>query len=309
MFLRVFSRRNLLATMLKVCENPTFVQGLENETIAESEIFETLLELQPKKMEEVFLRCSPLDKIIRRSCNGLLTQTLTDEGICYTFNGLNAHDLLKTVAIHSKYRFSDHDEPGGGWTIDRGYENYSIYYPVHSFNAYNRLAMTFLMLTHIRKTDSSCSKTQGFKISVHSPAEIPRMSNGFISVPTERYVTMIVKPRLVNTSDDLRTYASEIRQCYFNNEKFLRYFKMYSQHNCEMECLSNQTAKACGCVEFYMPRSSDIPICGLASRDCTETVGKTKNLTCNCLPGCISLSYDTELTVVNTYETGSHLKQ
>lgn len=37
-------------------------------------------------------------------------------------------------------------------------------------------------------------------------------------------------------------------------EKPLIYFKVYTQSNCILECLTNATLKKCGCVSFYMPR-------------------------------------------------------
>jgi hypothetical protein len=43
------------------------------------------------------------------------------------------------------------------------------------------------------------------------------------------------------------------RKCFYQNENQLRFFKVYSQSNCEWECLTNFTMKACGCVMFYMP--------------------------------------------------------
>lgn len=43
------------------------------------------------------------------------------------------------------------------------------------------------------------------------------------------------------------------RQCFFNNERYLRFFKLYTQANCELECLTNHTLKECSCVKFSMP--------------------------------------------------------
>lgn len=36
----------------------------------------------------------------------------------------------------------------------------------------------------------------------------------------------------------------------------LRFYKNYTQANCEMECLSNYTKNECGCVKFSMPREN-----------------------------------------------------
>jgi hypothetical protein len=50
-----------------------------------------------------------------------------------------------------------------------------------------------------------------------------------------------VKPNMITTSDGLIGYAPNRRQCYFNDERQLKFFKVYTQSNCELECLANFT--------------------------------------------------------------------
>lgn len=126
---------------------------------------------------------------------------------------------------------------------------------------------------------------------------------------------MSVKPNMITTSSGLADYAPERRQCYFNDERQLKFFKVYTQSNCELECLANYTLKACGCVKFSMPRDSETRICtqaeigcydaaedGLMKSELTESLasgsaenkrGKTK---CHCLPSCTSINYDAEIS-------------
>ena len=63
----------------------------------------------------------------------------------------------------------------------------------------------------------------------------------------------MVQPRIMTTSDGLRSYNPQIRQCYFQGERYLRFFQVYTQRNCEVECLTNFTFTECGCVGLYMP--------------------------------------------------------
>lgn len=118
------------------------------------------------------------------------------------------------------------------------------------------------------------------------------------------------------------------RQCYFDSERKLRFLKVYTQRNCELECLANFTlAKwyvkspiilihyilCCfsGCVKFSSPRDANTLICGAAKLACynraednwlTEqfkkrsTLGVEKGKGCNCLPACTSISYDAEIS-------------
>lgn len=92
------------------------------------------------------------------------------------------------------------------------------------------------------------------------------------------------------------------RQCYFQKEKYLRYFRSYTQSNCELECLTNYTLKSCGCVKFYMPRIASTPVCGLGMHNCyksaEENLAYNRNFTateCKCLMPCITIEYDSQL--------------
>lgn len=82
---------------------------------------------------------------------------------------------------------------------------------------------------------------QGFKILLHTPGEIPRVSKQYFRVPLRSEVVVSVKPNMITTSEGLAGYAPERRQCYFNRERNLKFFKVYTQSNCELECLANYT--------------------------------------------------------------------
>lgn len=88
---------------------------------------------------------------------------------------------------------------------------------------------------------------------MHTPAEMPQVSKQYFKVPLNQEVVVSVKPVVMTTSDGLRNYPVSNRQCFFNEERDLRYFKVYTQKNCELECLSNYTVKHCGCAKFSMP--------------------------------------------------------
>lgn len=122
------------------------------------------------------------------------------------------------------------------------------------------------------------------------------------------------------------------RQCYFGNERQLKYFKTYTQRNCEMECVSDYIQKQCGCTRFSMPSklnhkedfrriihyiylilgTNSTPICGASNIFCyhkaeddllnnnirdnlSGTVSEDSSH-CNCLPVCTSIKYDTEVS-------------
>ncbi|CAH1972362.1 unnamed protein product [Acanthoscelides obtectus] len=46
---------------------------------------------------------------------------------------------------------------------------------------------------------------------------------------------------MIRTSHKVRKYHPDTRECYFSNEKYLRYFKQYTPSNCRLECSTNLT--------------------------------------------------------------------
>lgn len=94
---------------------------------------------------------------------------------------------------------------------------------------------------------------QGFKLLLHTTGEIPQISKYFYRIPLDHEVIVSVKPILMTTAKSLENYAPDRRQCFFEKERRLTFFKVYTQRNCELECITNNTVKRCGCASFSMP--------------------------------------------------------
>lgn len=92
------------------------------------------------------------------------------------------------------------------------------------------------------------------KFILHSPDEMPRLSTNYFRIPMGKDVKVLIKPQMVTTSEKLRNFSPKRRQCVYENERKLRYFKTYTQHHCDMECTANFTYWRCGCVKFWLPR-------------------------------------------------------
>jgi acid-sensing ion channel, other len=81
-----------------------------------------------------------------------------------------------------------------------------------------------------------------------------------------------------------------------HGEKSLKFFKHYNKANCENELLSNMTVEACGCSQFFMPRTEEARICGFEDMKCYEQVeenfgNETQNINL-CLKLCENLEYE-----------------
>ena len=118
------------------------------------------------------------------------------------------------------------------------------------------------MMNSLKDTDYTCrGQLQGFKVIFHNPGDIPRFSKHYLHLSLKKDATVILKANLVTTSNELLSYTPERRQCFFNDEKFLKFFNVYTQSNCELECLANFTLNYCGCVQFLMPRDNQAQLC------------------------------------------------
>lgn len=72
---------------------------------------------------------------------------------------------------------------------------------------------------------------------IHPPNELP-ISSEIIRIEDWSATEVSITPTIVNTDEDVQAFDVGTRKCYLDNERNLKYFKIYTQKNCELECLS-----------------------------------------------------------------------
>lgn len=208
--------------------------------------------------------------------------------------------------------FDENPSDNSNWSLTGGYTTrQSETYPRRVLGPGTRASLIVVLRLDSIDEDYTCrGPVQGFKFLLHPPNEIPRVSTNYFSIPLDQEVIVSVKPNMMTTSPKLRSYKPEVRQCFFDGEKKLKFFRIYTQNNCEIECLSNFTLKTCGCVKFSMPHNESTLICDQSKIQCyneaedklIETVleqglefesGKTE---CDCKPSCTSVNYNAEIS-------------
>lgn len=260
-------------------------------------------------------------------CDELFTKTYTEEGICFTFNGLNGSDLYREntiqyreMGLKSSAKYSKVLNRSLSWSLGKGYSSASGLhtYPARVLSAGSRAGLFIALQSFKQELDYGCrGPVQGFKVLLHSPDDAPLVSKQFVRIPMGKEVLIAVKPNMITTSAGIAEYHPHRRQCYLNDERQLKFFKIYSQNNCELECLTNFTMQKCGCVKFSMPRTADMPVCGedkihcydhaeddLLLKEFSEGLSNAdfdyiSETECNCMPACISLVYNTEISQGN----------
>lgn len=215
-------------------------------------------------------------------------QTVTDDGVCYTFNGVESHEMFKEATGSSNktwdWRKLDIDE-----------------FDVYPHRAFAGAETGFNVVLNLVSSDLDfiCrGPVQGYKVKIHSPDEHPRMSGGYIRVPLNVDVSISVKPEVSIDS------AGVGSTCHSTATKSLQYFKEYSHKNCISECLSSHVLDKCGCVKFSMVHNSETKVCDQQSTKCVteaanEFATKTRfksDFPCDCKPTCKDLSYQTKVS-------------
>lgn len=144
------------------------------------------------------------------------------------------------------------------WSLETGYDKNAPddneQYPFHTYDAGPISGLDILLILLEQDLEYICrGPYTGFKLMLHLPVETPPVSRKSLSVPLNQQMKIAIKPNVIKTSNTLRKYNSSVRQCFFTSERKLRFFRVYTQLNCESECFANFTKTYCGCVKFSMP--------------------------------------------------------
>lgn len=147
----------------------------------------------------------------------------------------------------------------------------------------------------------------GDALTVHPPDELPMMlpKENIFEFGNSRSLEVLITPSVIRSDENLRSLAPTDRSCYFEGEKNLRFFKIYTKQNCLIDCFSNLMRQTCDCVPFDVVREPDTKVCGYAGNDssCQYAMEKDfkdyrptgKLASCSCLSLCDTISYDIEI--------------
>lgn len=246
-------------------------------------------------------------------CNDKFSETITEEGICMTFNGLSSGEMFHKSILHTEYEYLSETRLSTNWSLEKGYYSSANInpYPVRVLGSGFGAGLYVNLAATNMDVDYHCREAQGFKVLLHNPSEYPQVAKKFIRVTLNRDVTIAIKPQIIKTDNELHEYTPDRRECFFDHERELKFFRVYSQGNCELECLTNFTEKICGCVRYFMPRTNQTRSCETSEIGCTlkaqirllelHAISRIKQQTygqrdCNCLPACYSIQYDAEIT-------------
>ncbi|KAG5680508.1 hypothetical protein PVAND_010015 [Polypedilum vanderplanki] len=270
-------------------------------------------------VDEIMASCS-YNSVVSE-CSKLFNRVLTDKGFCYTFNMqgfstiFNADviskdfDCYKRTKIAKSPFYTDPSynklftdvKPTKEWSLDQGF---STKHSEHEIPVVAQKGLSIALYLHHKKKDADnlCPALfSAFNYYFHLPNEIltPMHLRQFVPFGQKKFVSL--SARAYKTNEGLRKLKPKVRDCYFEGEKKLKFFKSYTKRNCEFECMTNYTLKICGCSKFSMPREQNTSICTVYQARCyymamnewpiyNRTLKKATE-SCNCLDTCTNIKY------------------
>jgi acid-sensing ion channel, other len=158
---------------------------------------------------------------------------------------------------------------------------------------------------HLRGNTNIPAKDRCSALSfiVHSPLEVPAVFDvdEMIQFLYGYDLDVLITPEIIKTDESLRSISPKERNCFFEGEKKLKYFKLYSRRNCEVECLSDFLKKEFKCTAFYLFRNNSRQVCdhrldGDVKFETNEVLKfRREKMKCNCLDACNQIKYRTEI--------------
>lgn len=157
--------------------------------------------------------------------------------------------------------------------------------------------LTLKLIEPVNNLKSCLLSSFAFHSSDLSPAFMKY--NDFVEIQPGITLDIQITPEVIRTEENLKSIEPSERECYFEGEKFLKFFRIYSDKNCELECMANFTLERCHCIPYNLPRDNLTEVCTSDDvwESCENDVEKEAKLiknfmkNCGCMPSCNSITY------------------
>lgn len=164
-----------------------------------------LLKEMSVKFEDTIKSCKFGDHYV--NCSHYFATVLTTEGFCYTFNMISSYQIYKPEVSRDLFcqnELNYHSD----WNIDHGYldQKYESY-PFRAFGAGIYSGLSLNLALNESDFDYWCTNGfQGFKVLIHSPADIPRIGKSYFYIPLNSDAVISLDPNVMSASSGLQQY-------------------------------------------------------------------------------------------------------
>ncbi|KAL7013317.1 hypothetical protein ACKWTF_015328 [Chironomus riparius] len=219
----------------------------------------------------------------------------------YTFNLMDFEDILKADEISDEMQYSRNISM-------KRQSNFqalpSTSYPIHMNIKDKIFEFTLKINKQAELDDPTLTRCGSSNVYIHNIDTYPM--HGFHAIYFDVVPGLIfnvdVAPEITTTDKSLSSLSPQTRDCYFDDEKYLKYFKIYTLRNCEVECITNITFQTCGCNHISYPyneKAGHNYCYKVKDADCAAQLFNTlmasdyfsPQLNCSCLPTCNSITY------------------
>uniref|UniRef100_A0AAG5DKB3 Uncharacterized protein n=1 Tax=Anopheles atroparvus TaxID=41427 RepID=A0AAG5DKB3_ANOAO len=257
--------------------------------------------------------------VCTNKCEKFLDPVRTERGICYTFNAVAGALLFNNNSLSNVRDLSNVTRLTENWDFLRGRQiinNVLVkQYPRAAQDVSGRYRLRVFIRNDVNESSIDCT-TPSMDAFVHSPIDFPFKPVKPVVIPIgPALVQLSVHPKLVRSQRYLRYFTASTTGCISQVQNQLKYFTIYTQANCEMECHVNYFLQKRGCVLDHMPRTHEmIPCNGTFAYRATDVIDKNAiaqlrvasiprsqffRWKCNCLPACVEFRYRAEVSRFN----------
>jgi amiloride-sensitive sodium channel len=226
---------------------------------------------------------------------GLFSEILMPWGLCSVFNIASREEVLHVDNTSSDFHYEI--------ISNKGPVNLTFKIPRKTKTSEEGFTIHF----QLDDDNEFVGVRQGSIAVIHNSHEFPTMNA--VKIPFNGYKKTYVwiQPQMNSIDESLEDFSPADRNCYLEHEKKLKFFKVYTQKNCENECLSDFLIEKCNCVEFFMIRNESTRICGINEILCYEkskTDFEMQKESCGCLLPCNYVKFEVEIEEknLNKYE-------
>lgn len=116
------------------------------------------------------------------------------------------------------------------WTPEAGFQSKKLKehrdgYPRPGLGSGVQLGLSIILNANVSEYYCSSSSGLGFKVLLHSPNELPEIGYYGLGVANAYESQIVATPILTKSSKPVRNIPMKIRQCIYEDENFLTYYK------------------------------------------------------------------------------------
>uniref|UniRef100_A0A336LW45 CSON006445 protein n=1 Tax=Culicoides sonorensis TaxID=179676 RepID=A0A336LW45_CULSO len=248
----------------------------------------------------VLYMCRGIKRADYWNCDVEFHRHYLDMGFCYTFNMSPKAKIFRTNVTYPLAQDPNFIPPNVTF-----FNEINLKKRKKPFRIFDR-RQEFEFETHFYQEFEDPICKPDFHLYIHAPTEIPWEGSNRFTMPFNQRINQLfiqIEPQVINSDFNLKKFEVNDRDCYFTDERPLKYFLEYSKANCEYECYVNETQRKFNCSPDFMPHYKSDRICNLTEILLLSDIPsfeQDRNMKCGCLNDCNTIKYDIGVSQIHS---------